>query len=187
MSAASTPVPVILKKSLGWSIGLSILMIAAGLLAIVIPPVAGIAVTIFVAWLLLFSGVAHLVYGWHTRHNGGMVLEWLVGILYAGIGLYMLVNPVLGLASLTLALAAYLLLEGILELILSYRLRPASGWGWLLFDGIFTLILAVLIWKQWPSSGLWAVGWLVGFSMIFSGSSRLMLSLAARKLVASPA
>lgn len=66
----ATSLVTIVKQSVGWSIGLSILMILAGVLAIVVPPVAGIAVTIFVGWLLIFSAVAHLVFGWHTRGVG---------------------------------------------------------------------------------------------------------------------
>jgi uncharacterized membrane protein HdeD (DUF308 family) len=86
---------------------------------------------------------------------------------------------VAGLASLTLALSTYLLAEGVLELILSFRLRPMPGSGWLLFDGIVTLILGVMIWRTWPSSTEWVIGTLVGISMLFSEISRLMLSLTA--------
>ena len=99
-------------------------------------------------------------------------------------GAYLLLRPVAGLASLTLALAIYLFAEGVLELILSFRLRPMPGSRWLLFDGIITLILAVMIWRTWPSSTEWVIGTLVGISMLFSGISRLMLCLAARSLVA---
>ena len=142
----------IAKESLGWSIVLSILMILAGSLAIVMPPAAGLAVAIVVGWLLVFSGVAHLVFGWHTRSAGGFVWELLLGILYILVGAYVLFQPVAGLESLTLALAVYLFAEAILEFILSFRLRPMLGWGWLFFDGIVTLILAILIWRTWPSN-----------------------------------
>jgi len=184
MSATSTPVATIVKKSLGWSIGLSVLMIVAGLLAIVMPPAAGIAIAVLVGWLLVFSGGMHLVFAWHTRTTGAMLWEILVGLLYLCTGVYLLWNPLAGLASLTLALAIYLFVEGVLELILSFLLRAMPGSGWLTFDGIVTLILGVLIWKAWPSSSAWAIGTLVGISMLFSGMARLMLSLAARKLVA---
>lgn len=182
MSASS--VGTIVKESLGWSIGLSVLMIVAGILAIVVPPAAGIAVAILVAWLLVFSGGAHLVFAWHTRTTGGFVWELLLGILYILVGAYLLFHPVAGLASLTLALAIYLFAEGILEFILSFRLRPMPGSNWLLFDGVITLILAVMIWRTWPSSTEWVIGTLVGISMLFSGITRLMLSLAARHVVA---
>jgi uncharacterized membrane protein HdeD (DUF308 family) len=181
----STPsLGTIAKESVGWSIALSVLMILTGVLAIMIPPVAGIAVLIVVAWLLMFSGAAHLVFAWHTRTAGGMVWELLLGILYILVGVYALLNPVAGLASLTLVLAIYLFMEAVLELILSFRLRPLAGSNWLLIDGIITLILAVLIWRSWPSSSEWVIGTLVGISMLFSGAARLSLSLAARRAVA---
>lgn len=181
---SATSVATIAKQSVGWSIALSILMILAGILAIIAPAAAGIAVTIFVGWLLVFSGAAHLVFAWHTRTTGGFIWELLVGIAYILVGAYVLLHPVAGLASLTLALAIYLFAEAILEFVLSFRLRPLPGSRWLLFDGIITLILAVLIWRSWPSSAPWVIGTLVGISMLFSGVSRLMLSLAARTLVA---
>jgi uncharacterized membrane protein HdeD (DUF308 family) len=176
-----TSLGTIAKESVGWSIGLSILMLLAGILAIVIPPAAGIAVVLAVAWLLMFSGAVHLVFAWHTRTTGGFVWELLLGILYIGVGAYTLVHPVAGLASLTLILAIYLFAEAVLELVLSFRLRPMRGSNWLLFDGIVTLILAILIWRTWPSSTEWVIGTLVGISMLFSGVSRLVLSLAARR------
>jgi uncharacterized membrane protein HdeD (DUF308 family) len=80
-------------------------------------------------------------------------------------------------------LAIYLFAEGVLELILSFQIRSRQGRGWLLLDGIVTLILGVLIWRTWPASTEWAIGTLVGISMIFSGTTRLMLSLAARSMV----
>ncbi|MGA8285340.1 MAG: DUF308 domain-containing protein [Candidatus Sulfotelmatobacter sp.] len=174
----------IAKESVGWSIGLSVLMIIAGVLAIVIPPAAGIAVLLVVAWLLMLSGAVHLLFAWHTRTAGGLIWELLLGILYIFVGVYALLHPVAGLASLTLFLAAYLFLEGVLELILSFRLRPLPGSNWLLFDGIITLILATLIWRSWPSSTEWVIGTLVGISMLFGGAARLSLSLAARRVLA---
>jgi uncharacterized membrane protein HdeD (DUF308 family) len=91
-------------------------------------------------------------------------------------------HPVAALLSLTIALAIYLMLEAVLEFALGFKLRPLPGSGWLLFDGVITLILAVMIWRTWPSSSAWVIGTLVGISMLFSGISRLMLSLAARSV-----
>jgi uncharacterized membrane protein HdeD (DUF308 family) len=179
----ATSVAGFVQKSVGLSIALSALMILAGILAIASPMAAGIAVNLLVAWLLVFSGATHLVFAWYTRTAGGFVWELLVGILYILTGAYLLRQPLVGLASLTFALAIYLLLEAILELILGFLLRVFPGARWLLFDGIVTLILAVMIWRAWPSSSGWAIGTLVGVSMLFSGTSRLMLSLAARSVV----
>ncbi|MGA9967479.1 MAG: DUF308 domain-containing protein [Terriglobales bacterium] len=174
----------IAKESVGWSIGLSVLIIIAGVLAIVIPPAAGVAVLAVIAWLLMLSGAVHLAFAWHTRIAGGLTWELLLGILYIFVGVYALLHPVAGLAALTLVLAIYLFAEGVLELILSFHLRPMPGSNWLLFDGIITLILAILIWRSWPSSTEWVIGTLVGISMLFSGAARLSLSLAARRMVA---
>jgi uncharacterized membrane protein HdeD (DUF308 family) len=157
-------------------------MIAAGAMAIFAPMVAGVAVTALVGWLLLFSGALHLVFAWRAGRAGSVAWEILLGVLYGAIGFYLIAQPVVGLASLTLAIAAYLLIEGVLELVLSFQMRHAPGSGWLLFDGIITLILAVMIWSTWPSSAVWVVGALVGISMFFSGITRLMLSTAVRRI-----
>jgi len=171
-----------ITRSVRWSIALSVLMIVAGILAIIIPPVSGIAVTILVGWLLVLCGAAHMAYSWHSRDGGGLLWGILLGIIYIVAGGYVLLHPVVGLESLTLVLAAYLLVESILEFILSFQLRPLRGSGWLLVDGIITLILAIMIWRTWPASTLWVVGTLVGISMLFSGVTRLMISRAARRV-----
>jgi uncharacterized membrane protein HdeD (DUF308 family) len=172
------------QRATTWSIGLSVLMIVTGVLAIMLPVMAGIAVTAIVGWLLIFSGALHLAFAWRGGHASAIVWELLLGVAYGGIGFYVLANPVAGLASLTIAVAIYLFVEGVLEFILSFQLRPAPGAGWLLVDGIITLVLAVMIWRTWPSSTAWVVGTLVGISMLFSGITRLMLSLAVRRLAA---
>jgi uncharacterized membrane protein HdeD (DUF308 family) len=179
-----TPIRDELHRASGWSIVLSVLMILAGLLAIVSPAIAGVTVTAIVGWLLIISGVLHFGYAWRSSGAGAVLWEILLGIVYGAIGLYMLANPLIGLQSLTVAIAAYLLIEGVLELALSFQFRPARGSGWLLLDGIVTLVLAVMIWSTWPSSAFWVVGTLVGISMLFSGITRLMLSMAVRHLIA---
>lgn len=180
----ATSAATLVKKSAGWSIVLSVLMILAGVLAIASPLAAGLAVNIFVGWLLVFSGCFHLVFSWYRRTAGGLVWELLVGLLYILIGGYLLIHPVRGLESLTIAIAIYLFLEAIFEFALGFTLRPIPGSGWLIFDGIITLILAVMIWRTWPSSAAWVVGLLVGISMLFSGTSRLVMSVAARSVAA---
>ena len=166
------------------SVGISILMILAGVLAIVVPPVAGIAVALLVGWLLILSGVAHFLFGWNRRHSGGMAWEILLGILYVVAGGYILGNPVAGLASLTLFLAIYLFIEAVLELALYAGLRQMHRSGWILLDGLVTLILAIMIWRSWPSSSVFVIGTLVGISMLLSGISRLALSGAVRSAAA---
>ena len=173
-----------IHKATTWSIVLSVLMIAAGVLAIFSPAIAGVAVTVFFGWLLIFSGFLHLAYAWQAGRPGAVIWEILLGILYGGIGFYLFAHPGAGLASLTLALVFYLVLEGVLEFVLSFQLRPLPGSGWLLFVGFATLVLAAIIARAWPISSVWAIGTLVGVSMFFSGITRLALSIAARRIVA---
>ena len=182
MSAASPA--TLVKKSADWSIVLSVLMLLAGVLAIASPMAAGIAVNIFVAWLLAFSGCVHLAFAWYKRSAGGFIWQLLLGAVYIFIGVYLLMHPIAGLASLTIVLAIYLFAEAILEFVLGFTLRPLPGSGWLLFDGLITLILAIMIWRSFPSSAAWVIGTLVGISMLFSGISRLAISLAARRVAA---
>ena len=184
MSTTTLASSALFKKSLGWSIALSVVMIIAGILAIIMPPIAGIAVTVLFGWLLTFSGVAHLAYAWHTRGTGAILWELLLGAAYLFAGIYTLLHPLLSLVSLTLVLGVYLFVEA------DTRVHPGrhvcDPWpalGWLFVDGIVTLVLAIMIWRNWPSSSAWALGLLVGFSMLFSGMTRLMISLAARRVV----
>ncbi len=171
-----------IHKATTWSIVLSVLMIAAGVVAIFVPVIAGVTVTVMVGWLLIVSGVLHLGFAWRAGHASAVIWEIVLGIVYGGIGLYLVAHPVAGLESLTLAIAIYLVMEGVLEFVLAFQLRPISGSGWLLFDGIVTLALAALIGRGWPRSSAWAVGTLVGVSMLFSGITRLMLSVGARRI-----
>lgn len=180
----TTSVVTMAKHAIGWSIALSILIIVSGILAIVVPPAAGIAATILIGWLLIFGGVMHFVLAWYTRGVGGLIWQFLLGLVYAAVGIYMLMHPVAGLAALTLALGAYLFVEAILEFILSFRVRPLAGAGWLMLDGVVTLVLAILIWITWPSNSPWVIGTLLGVNLIFSGTTRLMLLLAARRAAA---
>jgi len=167
-----------------WSIVLSVLMIAAGVLAIGLPLVAGVAVTAIVGWLLLLSGLFHMAFAWRAGRPAAVLWQILLGVLYGAIGFYIIASPVAGLASLTLAIAVYLFIEGVLEFVLWSRLHAFPGSGWLMVDGIITLVLAVMIWSTWPSSAAWVVGTLIGISMFFSGITRLMLSIAARRILA---
>jgi uncharacterized membrane protein HdeD (DUF308 family) len=122
------------------------------------------------------------IFAFQCHGIGAVLWQLLLALLYGVVGIYMLMNPLLGVISLTLVLAVFLLFEGILELALYFRIRRIRHAGWVLFDGIVTLILGIFIWAQWPSSSVWVIGTLVGISLIFSGISRFMLSLAVRRL-----
>jgi uncharacterized membrane protein HdeD (DUF308 family) len=166
-----------------WSMIWGILLIVFGGLAIASPFVAAVTVSIFIAWLIIFGGVVHLVLAFHAHRAGSLIGKLLVGLAYVVIGGYLLMHPVVGVATLTLLLASLFLIEGVLNVVMFFQLRPTRGSGWMLLDGLITLALAVMIWVHWPSSSIWAIGTLVGVSLIFSGMTRVMMSLTVRKSV----
>jgi uncharacterized membrane protein HdeD (DUF308 family) len=171
------------RYSFTWSMVTSILLILAGMAALIVPFVSGIALALIVGWFFSMAGVFHLAFAWKTHSTRGVFWELLLGFLYVFSGLYLLFHPIFGLASLTLFLAAYFLSKGIIQVIHFFQLQPRHGSWWLLFDGIVSLVLAVLIWKSWPSSTVWVVGTLVGISLLFTGFSRLMLTLTAKRIL----
>ncbi len=171
------------KKFTGWYIALAILFIVLGFFAILEPAVAGIGVALLVGWLLIFGGVAHLISAFGGGGAKRVIFQVLIGIVYLIGGFYFLTHTLLGLGTLTLLLAGIILAEGVLEIIAYFRGRSEGGSVWLLINALITLLLGGLIWFHWPSSSVWAIGTLVGVNLIMTGFSRLMLGLAARKLV----
>jgi uncharacterized membrane protein HdeD (DUF308 family) len=172
----------IVRSTSTWSIAWGVLLILLGMLAVGSPLLAAVAVNALIAWLLVLAGVVHLTVAFHTREAGSLIWRVLVGLAYLSFGVYLIMHPELGVASLTLVLASLFLVEGILNIALFFQVRSIQGSAWLLIDGIITLLLGLMIYMQWPSSSAWAIGTLVGVSMIISGVTRVMLSLAVRKV-----
>jgi uncharacterized membrane protein HdeD (DUF308 family) len=169
-----------IKRSAGLGMALGIGIAIAGVLAVISPFIAGLSVTIAVGVLLVVSGVSRLFLAFKMGSFGRGLLMFVLGLLTLVAGGYLLARPGIGLATLTLVLAAYLFVDGIFEIIYAFRLRPIKGWGWTLFSGIAALALGIMIWRQFPVSGIWAVGTIAGIHMIFAGSSMASLSRAAR-------
>jgi uncharacterized membrane protein HdeD (DUF308 family) len=157
------------------------LLILFGVMAVGSPFVTAVAVSVVVAWLIVLAGVVHLMLAWRAHGAGDMIWKLLVGIAYLCFGGYWIAHPVPGVATLTLLLASLFVIEGILNIVLYVKMRPMHGSGWMLVDGMVTLLLGAMIYMQWPSSSAWAIGTLVGISMIFSGVARVMMSMAVRK------
>jgi uncharacterized membrane protein HdeD (DUF308 family) len=173
--------PDLLRQASTASILWGVLLIVFGLAAIAAPFVAAVAVNLAIAWLIILAGAVHLILGFRAHGAGSLIWKLLVGLAYLAFGIYLFTHPVLGVASLTLVLASLFLLEGVLDIVLFFNLRSMPGSSMFLVDGIITLLLGGLIYMQWPSSAAWAIGTLVGVSMLISGLSRIMLSLTVRK------
>jgi len=176
----NTPVDIVRQAST-LSIVWGVLLIVFGMVAIGSPFLAAVAVNVAIAWLIVLAGVVHVMLAFRAHGGGSMIWKLLVGLAYLIFGAYLIVHPLLGVASLTLVLASLFLVEGVLDIILFFRMRPMGGSSWVLVDGIVTLLLGLMIYTQWPSSSAWAIGTLVGVSMIVSGVTRVMMSLAVRK------
>ncbi len=172
-----------MKRASGWSIVLGILMILAGIVAMFAPWEAGLVITLVVGWSAIFNGVVQIFYGLRTHGGWHILLEIVLGIIYIIAGIYLLLHPRVGLLALTLFLASFLLVYGIFALVLAFRMKPHRAWGWVLFDGIITILLGFLIWFHWPFNADWVVGTLFGISIFISGITRLMVSLALRSAV----
>ena len=166
----------------GSSVAWAVLLIVFGFLAIALPFGTSLGVVMILSWLIVFSGVFQLVHAFQTQGVGTVAWKVLVALVYLVAGVYFIFHPVMGVASFTLALAWFLSAEGVMDLIAYFQNRGAIGAGWILLDGIITVLLGVLVWKHWPSSSRWVIGTLVGISMIMTGITRLMMHLAARRL-----
>ena len=169
------------RESIGWIVGLGILLVVLGLVALALPFLVGVAITAIVAWLLIFGGIAHLVLAFHVRGAGAHLWEALIGIAYLFAGGFLFLHPLAGLVSLTLFLGAYLLLKGIFELIAGFTAAGAPGRLWLFLDAAISILLAFMIWAHLPFAAAWAIGTLLGVAILFSGISRLAFALAARR------
>ena len=172
-----------LKRATGTSIVLSIVLIICGILAIALPMVSSIGFAIVIGWLAIFAGIAQLVHAFQSKGVGHILWKILVAVVYLVAGASLIARPALGVAGLTLVLGIFLIAEGIADVIAYFAARKSGASAWMLLDGIITLVLGFLIWDRWPSSSLWVIGTFVGISMVMTGITRLMMALAARKVV----
>jgi uncharacterized membrane protein HdeD (DUF308 family) len=168
------------KKNSGWLIALGVIQIIVGILAIMAPLVTGIATTLLVGGFLVVAGFMRVIGAFKAGSFGRGLLAFLAGVLAVVAGFLMLARPGLGLATLTLMLAAFLFATGISEIILAFHVRPEKGWGWMVFDGVIAILLGLLIGWQWPVSGMWAVGTLVGIHILINGWTGIMVGIGAR-------
>jgi len=169
-----------IKRHAGIGIAVGVLVVVAGILALLSPLVAGLSIAIAVGVLIVVSGVSRLFLAFKMGSFGHGLLVFLLGLLSIVIGGYMVLRPGMALATLTLVLAVYFAVDGVFQIIWAFRLRPIKGWGWSLLSGVVSLALGIMIWRQFPVSGIWAVGTLAGIQMVFGGSAVASVCGAAR-------
>jgi len=170
-----------LRHHWGWLLGLGIVMVVFGAIAMVMTTAATLGTALVLGWLLVFSGVAECIYAFRVRQWGGLFLHLIGGILGVLIGLLVVTHPVAGALALTLLFASFLTVIGMFRLVTAISLK-FPNWGWAVFDSLITVALGVLLWAEWPSSALWFLGLAVGVSLILRGWSYVMFAIAIRSL-----
>jgi uncharacterized membrane protein HdeD (DUF308 family) len=175
-----------LRRNWGWFLVLGIALIILGVCAIGSAFSATLATVMTFGILVLVGGCVEIVSSFWARHWGGLFLHVLAGILYAVIGFLMVTRPLAAAAGLTLMLAALFFVGGMFRIIaaLSHRF---PGWGWVLLNGVVTLILGVMIWREWPEATFWVIGMFLGIDLVFAGVSWVMLGLSVRNIPAPAA
>jgi uncharacterized membrane protein HdeD (DUF308 family) len=146
-----------------------VIAIILGMLAMLAPGVTGLSVAILLGIFFLAAGILRMIWAFQAGSLARGLLIFAVGGLTLLCGLALIANPLLASGVLTILLAVYFILDGIGEIAAGIRLRSATGWGWLLFGGIVSIWLGLIIWAQYPLSGIWAMGILLGIKLFFIG------------------
>lgn len=166
-----------------------IVLVVLGLVAIIVPQLAGLAVAILVGWLFLISGIVGLVMTFMARQAPGFWWSLLSAVLGIAAGIVLLVSPLRAMVTLTLLLIVFFTVEGILTIMyaLEHKKELSGRWGWMLASGVVDLILAGLILAGFPGTAEWALGLLVGINMVFGGTSMIAMALHAKSAVSDAA
>ena len=168
-----------LRHKWGWFLALGIALIILGTIALAIMPAATIATVMVLGWLMMFSGVVEAIHGFQVRGWRGMVLHLVAGVLGIAVGLLIVTHPIAGALAWTMLFASFFTVIGMFRLMTAIRLK-FPHWGWSAFDGAITLLLGILLFANWPLSGLWFLGLSIGISLVLRGWSYVMLAFAVR-------
>jgi uncharacterized membrane protein HdeD (DUF308 family) len=182
------PVLGIVRESLAelranwyWFVVLGAALMLLGLMAVSYSVIATLAAAIVFGYILVAAGVFYIVGAFFTRAWGGFFLSLLAGILHLAVGVIVLDRPNEAVLLYTLLLAAFFFVEGLFRIIAAVAGR-FHHWGWMLLNGVVTLALGIMIWQQWPLSGMYVVGLFLGINLVISGANYLTLGLIARRL-----
>ena len=168
------------KKAGGWVIAWGVLLIVAGIIAIIAPAPAALATALLIAWLFVFAGIVEVVYAFQQRGHDGFAWKLLSALAPLALGIVMLMFPIASIASLVLVIGAFMMASGVSSVMLGFKLKPKPGWGWVLFDGLLSIVIAIMIAARWPQDSIGFVGILVGFILISGGVWRIALGRALR-------
>jgi uncharacterized membrane protein HdeD (DUF308 family) len=159
-----------------------ILLAILGLAAMIVPPLASLAVTIFLGWMFLVTGIAGLVISYWAREMPGFWWSLISAALAVLAGGILLARPMQGVLTLTIVMGAYFLAEGVTTIMyaLEHRKELSGRWSWMLVAGLMDILIAFFIIAGLPGSAEWAIGLLVGINLLFGGATLIGMALAAR-------
>jgi len=158
-----------------------VFLVVFGLLAVLSPVTTGEAVVKIIALVLLVTGVVRLVQAFRSRGTADTLMSSILGAVVTGLGVLVWLNPEVGSGFLTALLMVFFVAHGAWKISAAIRYRPFSAWMWLLLSGVLSLIFAWFMWRQWPLSGAWAIGILVGLDLLLTGVVTIVLALAVRR------
>ncbi|GLR88329.1 HdeD family acid-resistance protein [Bradyrhizobium iriomotense] len=159
-----------------------ILLAILGIAALILPPLASLAITIFLGWMFLISGIGGLVVTFWARNMPGFWWSLISAALAVLAGMVLLARPMQAVLTLTIVLGAYFLAEGVATIMyaLEHRRELTGRWSWLVISGLVDIVISFLVITGLPSSAEWAIGILVGINLLFGGATLIGISLAAR-------
>ena len=166
----------VVKKNATTAKWVGVIIVIAGFLSLLAPMAGGLSITVVIGVMILLAGVMQLLLVFRSGSFGQGILLAVLGLLGVLAGGYTLMHPAEALAALTLMLSAWFVASGIIESIAAFGARDNKGWGWILFSGIVSVLLGLMLWSQFPLSGAWAVGTLVGVRLLFSGFSLISVA-----------
>ena len=159
-----------------------VIAIILGILSMMMPGLTGVSVVYLLGVIVLVAGIVRMIWAFQAGSLGRGLLMFAIGLLTLLAGFALLAHPLFASGVLTIMLAVYFILDGIGEIAAGIKVRPAAGWGWLLFGGIVSILLGLMIWGQFPLSGLWAVGILLGIKLFFIGLIMVTAGSAVRSI-----
>ena len=170
-----------LRRHWGWFVAVGLVLMALGLIAGAYAVFTTSVSVVVLGAVLIVAGAFAGAQAFGETRWGGFFIELFTAVLYIGAGFLMVVNPLASAVGLTLFIAMFLIVSGLFRAIAAIAGRPPH-WGWLLFHGVVSLILGILIWQQWPVSGIWVIGLFIGIEVLINGVTLLTLGLMARNL-----
>ncbi|MBN2291319.1 MAG: HdeD family acid-resistance protein [Pirellulales bacterium] len=159
-----------------------IVLIVLGIVAITSPVFAGKAFMYVIGGLLLLTGIMQFISGWRQKVWYSKLMPIILGVITVICGITVIGHPLLGMEIFTLILAVFFFVEGFWKIIASFSFRPSKGWLAMLASGVLAIVLGLIIWKQWPISGEWAIGILIGVDLVMTGLSMVIISVTMRRI-----